>query len=285
MAALTADNFGALQSLLKASSKDVVRQLCQESFSSSALGSKELLDITCSSLSVTQEEAEQLLQALHRLTRLAAFRDLSSAEAVLALFPANFHQNLKNLLTKIILENISTWRAEAQADLSCDSPQCLSQSKGSVNAGTRALSGAVLLLLPHSLSATPGGPGLESGHQNRLRQHQPHGGPHLPAPDEDQGRSQSVQGQPFCLSCHHGAEQGNAGHYVRRAGPHPGPAFCRGQQMTPPAAGPTASPRLLPVMEGAAIRRHSCTGGRSHAPRCSPHSSSSSQAGGQKPPP
>ncbi|XP_015414499.1 PREDICTED: COMM domain-containing protein 9 isoform X2 [Myotis davidii] len=205
MAALTADNFGALQSLLKASSKDVVRHLCQESFSSSAVGSKELLDNTCSSLSVTQEEAEQLLQALHRLTRLAAFRDLSSAEAVLALFPASFHQNLKNLLTKIILENI--------------------------------------------LSATPGGPGLESGHQNRLRQHQPHGGPHLPAPDEDQGRSQAVQGQPVRLSCHHGAEQGNAGHYVRRAGPHPGPAFCRGQQMTPPAAVPTATPWLLPAME------------------------------------
>lgn len=60
---------------------------------------------------------QELLQALHRLTRLAAFRDLSSAEAVLALFPASFHQNLKNLLAKIILENISAWRAEAQADL------------------------------------------------------------------------------------------------------------------------------------------------------------------------
>uniref|UniRef100_A0A671E002 COMM domain containing 9 n=1 Tax=Rhinolophus ferrumequinum TaxID=59479 RepID=A0A671E002_RHIFE len=118
MAALTAENFAALQSLLKASSKDVVRQLCQESFSTSALGSRKLLDITCSSLSVTQEEAEQLLQALHRLTRLAAFRDLSSAEAVLALFPENFHQNLKNLLTKIILEHVSTWRTEAQANLS-----------------------------------------------------------------------------------------------------------------------------------------------------------------------
>ncbi|XP_047631932.1 COMM domain-containing protein 9 isoform X1 [Phacochoerus africanus] len=123
MAALTAENFAALQSLLKASSKDVVRQLCQESFSSSALGSKKLLDITCSSLSVTQEEAEQafpsllqLLQALHRLTRVAVFRDLSSAEAILALFPENFHQNLKNLLTKIILEHVSTWRAEAQAN-------------------------------------------------------------------------------------------------------------------------------------------------------------------------
>ncbi|KAF6102819.1 COMM domain containing 9 [Phyllostomus discolor] len=117
MAALTAENFAALQSLLKASSKDVVRQLCQESFSRSALGSKTLLDTTCSSLSVTQEEAEQLLQALHRLTRLAVFRDLGSAEAVLALFPENFHQNLKNLLTRIILEHISTWRTEAQASL------------------------------------------------------------------------------------------------------------------------------------------------------------------------
>uniref|UniRef100_A0A8D1L9Y6 COMM domain-containing protein n=1 Tax=Sus scrofa TaxID=9823 RepID=A0A8D1L9Y6_PIG len=94
---------------LKASSKDVVRQLCQESFSSSAVGSKKLLDITCSSLSVTQEEAEQLLQALHRLTRVAA---------ILALFPENFHQNLKNLLTKIILEHVvcipsSTWGPSA----------------------------------------------------------------------------------------------------------------------------------------------------------------------------
>uniref|UniRef100_A0A5F9CDH3 COMM domain containing 9 n=1 Tax=Oryctolagus cuniculus TaxID=9986 RepID=A0A5F9CDH3_RABIT len=116
MAALTAEHFAALQSLLKASSKDVVRQLCQESFSSSALGSKNLLDITCSSLSVTQEEAKELLQALHRLTRLATFRDLSSAESILALFPENFHQNLKNLLTKIILEHVSTWRTEAQAN-------------------------------------------------------------------------------------------------------------------------------------------------------------------------
>ncbi|XP_059787377.1 COMM domain-containing protein 9 isoform X1 [Balaenoptera ricei] len=116
MAALTAEVFAALQSLLKASSKDVVRQLCQESFSSSALGSKKLLDVTCSSLSVTQEEAEQLLQALHRLTRLVVFRDLSSAEAILALFPENFHQNLKNLLTKIILEHVPTWRAEAQTN-------------------------------------------------------------------------------------------------------------------------------------------------------------------------
>ncbi|KAM8968826.1 COMM domain-containing protein 9 [Sarcophilus harrisii] len=116
MAAEAQVDFAALQSLLKASSKDVVRQLCQESFSSSALGSKKLLDITCSSLSVTQEEADQLIRALHRLTRLAAYQDLSTGEEILALFPENFHQNLKNLLTKIIMEHVPAWRKEAQAN-------------------------------------------------------------------------------------------------------------------------------------------------------------------------
>ncbi|XP_045702914.1 COMM domain-containing protein 9-like isoform X1 [Phyllostomus hastatus] len=83
MPALTAENFAALQSLLKASSKD----------------------------------EEQLLQALQCLTRLAVFSDLPFAEAILALISENFHQDLKSLLTKIILEHIPTWRPEAQAKL------------------------------------------------------------------------------------------------------------------------------------------------------------------------
>uniref|UniRef100_A0A8D1D1E0 COMM domain-containing protein n=1 Tax=Sus scrofa TaxID=9823 RepID=A0A8D1D1E0_PIG len=115
--------------VFRASSKDVVRQLCQESFSSSAVGSKKLLDITCSSLSVTQEEAEQLLQALHRLTRVAVFRDLSSAEAILALFPENFHQNLKNLLTKIILEHVVDIKTSSDSISRLAVPTCLLQMK------------------------------------------------------------------------------------------------------------------------------------------------------------
>ncbi|XP_055988622.1 COMM domain-containing protein 9 [Sorex fumeus] len=114
MATLTAEHFAALQLLLKASSKDVVRQLCRESFSSAAPGAHPLLETTCSSLSVTRAEAEQLLQALHGLTSLVVFRNLTSAEAILALFPEDFHQSLKNLLTKIILEHVATWRTEAQ---------------------------------------------------------------------------------------------------------------------------------------------------------------------------
>ncbi|XP_005047028.1 PREDICTED: COMM domain-containing protein 9 [Ficedula albicollis] len=57
----------------------------------------------------------QLVSALHSLTRHVVYRGLTRAEDILCLFPENFHQNLKNLLTKIILENISAWRNEAQA--------------------------------------------------------------------------------------------------------------------------------------------------------------------------
>ncbi|XP_075783616.1 COMM domain-containing protein 9 isoform X4 [Pelodiscus sinensis] len=115
MAPVTEEQFAALQILLKASSKDVVRQLCQECFSSSTGSSSKLIDSTCSKLSVTSEEAAQLVCSLHNLTRHIVYRGLSSAEEILSLFPENFHQSLKNLLTKIILENVAVWRNEAQS--------------------------------------------------------------------------------------------------------------------------------------------------------------------------
>ncbi|NWX25446.1 COMD9 protein, partial [Notiomystis cincta] len=59
--------------------------------------------------------SRQLVSALHNLTRHVVYRGLTRAEDILCLFPENFHQNLKNLLTKIILEHISAWRSEAQA--------------------------------------------------------------------------------------------------------------------------------------------------------------------------
>ncbi|XP_028917377.1 COMM domain-containing protein 9 [Ornithorhynchus anatinus] len=116
MASATEAPLAPLHILLKASSKDVVRQLCQESFSSSAVGSQKLLDRTCSILPVTPEEADQLIRSLHSLTSQVAYQGLTSAEDILALFPENFHQSLKNLLTKIILEYVPTWRNEAQTN-------------------------------------------------------------------------------------------------------------------------------------------------------------------------
>uniref|UniRef100_A0A8D0BDL5 COMM domain containing 9 n=1 Tax=Salvator merianae TaxID=96440 RepID=A0A8D0BDL5_SALMN len=114
MAAVDEEQFAALQILLKASSKDIVRQLCQDSFTNSTSGLDKLIESTCSSLSVTPSEASQLIHSLHSLTRHTVYRGLTSPEEILSLFPDGFHQNLKNLLTKIILENVSAWRNEAQ---------------------------------------------------------------------------------------------------------------------------------------------------------------------------
>ncbi|KAM6459771.1 COMM domain-containing protein 9 isoform 1-T2 [Liasis olivaceus] len=115
MAALDREEFASLQFLLKAPSKNVVQQLCQECFSSSGNDSEKLTETTCSNLSVTPNEANQLIHSLHNLTRHIVYHGLTSQEEILSLFPEGFHQNLKNLVTKIILENVSTWRNEAQA--------------------------------------------------------------------------------------------------------------------------------------------------------------------------
>ncbi|XP_030056661.1 COMM domain-containing protein 9 [Microcaecilia unicolor] len=114
MAVPRAEEFAALQILLKASSKDDVKKLCSECFSSTAVGSDRLIESTSSSLSATPEEAVQLICSLHKLTRHVVFRGLTSAEDILSLFPENFHQSLKKLLTKIILENLTVWRSETE---------------------------------------------------------------------------------------------------------------------------------------------------------------------------
>ncbi|KAL4829433.1 hypothetical protein H8958_003179 [Nasalis larvatus] len=104
MAALTAEHFAALQSLLKVTVERKGHESYHPGFK--ALTPQELVSRVTVHYRMVPSIL-QLLQALHRLTRLVAFRDLSSAEAILALFPENFHQNLKNLLTKIILEHVS----------------------------------------------------------------------------------------------------------------------------------------------------------------------------------
>ncbi|XP_018412978.1 PREDICTED: COMM domain-containing protein 9 isoform X2 [Nanorana parkeri] len=97
-----------------APSKDVVQKLCRDSFPRSSIGSGQLTDSVSSSLSITTEEAAQVVQALHTLTQHVVYKGLTTAEQILSVFPGDFHQNLKNLLTKIILDNVSAWRNEAQ---------------------------------------------------------------------------------------------------------------------------------------------------------------------------
>lgn len=51
----------------------------------------------------------QLVQSLHVLSNHIIFYNLSTPEQILNLFPESFHSSLKNLITKILLENWWVW--------------------------------------------------------------------------------------------------------------------------------------------------------------------------------
>ncbi|KAG8438317.1 hypothetical protein GDO86_008845 [Hymenochirus boettgeri] len=112
MAVLQEREFTALQLLLKAPSKDVVAVLCQKSFPQSAVGCAQLIDCTSTGLSISHEEASQMVHALHTLTRHVVYKSLTTAEEILSVFPEDFHHHLKSLLTKLILDNLPLWRNE-----------------------------------------------------------------------------------------------------------------------------------------------------------------------------
>ncbi|XP_055028023.1 COMM domain-containing protein 9 [Misgurnus anguillicaudatus] len=113
MAFLGEEQFNALQLLLKAPSKDAVRQICTQSYTAAALKSQSLVENTAKLLSATNDEAIQVLTAFHNLSHHVVYHDLISPDQILPVFPESFHSNLKNLIAKIILENSVTWRNEA----------------------------------------------------------------------------------------------------------------------------------------------------------------------------
>ncbi|KAK2842898.1 hypothetical protein Q5P01_013098 [Channa striata] len=109
-AAVSSEDFSNLQLLLKAPSKDAVRDVCVQSHRGP---SRLLIETTAVTLNIPAAQAAQLVQSLHILTHHILFHNLSSPEQILTLFPESFHSSLKNLITKILLENSLSWRTEA----------------------------------------------------------------------------------------------------------------------------------------------------------------------------
>ncbi|XP_054476504.1 COMM domain-containing protein 9 [Anoplopoma fimbria] len=119
-AAVSSEHFENFQLLLKAPSKDAVRDVCVQSHRGP---SRRLTETTAETLSITAAQAAQLVQSLHVLSHHVLFYNLVSPDQILHLFPDSFHSSLKNLITKILLENSPTWRTEALSDQSDLSPQ------------------------------------------------------------------------------------------------------------------------------------------------------------------
>ncbi|KAM9375652.1 COMM domain-containing protein 9 [Pholidichthys leucotaenia] len=109
-AAVSSEDFTNLQLLLKAPSKDAVRDICVQSHGGL---SRHLTENAAATLGIPSAQAAQLVRSLHVLSHHVLFHNLGSPEQILALFPESFHSSLKNLITKILLENSATWRTEA----------------------------------------------------------------------------------------------------------------------------------------------------------------------------
>ncbi|XP_006821404.1 COMM domain-containing protein 9-like [Saccoglossus kowalevskii] len=95
-----------------ANSKEFVLKLCEDAFLYRDVIEypKTVTENIAATLRVQQNIAKQLLVTLSSLIRCAIFEGCSDFMSVQDLFPDNFHKNLKDLLSKIIADNISTWR-------------------------------------------------------------------------------------------------------------------------------------------------------------------------------
>ncbi|XP_034444163.1 COMM domain-containing protein 9 isoform X3 [Hippoglossus hippoglossus] len=112
-ASVSSEDLINLQLLLKAPSKDAVRDVCVQSHRDPG---RRLAETTATTLNIPSAQAAQLVRSLHTLSHHVLFYNLSSPEQILALFPESFHPSLKNLITKILLENSPTWRTEAAGE-------------------------------------------------------------------------------------------------------------------------------------------------------------------------
>ena len=59
---------------------------------------------------------QQLFRSVDQVARAFLYSGAADAEAVAALFPADFHANLRQLVTKILLAHADAWRESAIAN-------------------------------------------------------------------------------------------------------------------------------------------------------------------------
>ena len=109
-------NFAPLNLLLKAKSKDVVGKLVNDAF---IHRNGKVPPVVHSSVTETlgceNTEADRLFCSLQQLVKNCLYEGLADRQSVAATFPGDFHKNLKDLLAKIIAENMSEWKTQAMA--------------------------------------------------------------------------------------------------------------------------------------------------------------------------
>ncbi|CAL1541159.1 unnamed protein product [Lymnaea stagnalis] len=110
-------NYSDLEILTKLSSKQQMVELCQQAFlfrkKSPAHIPDTLVQSVTQMLGTSALDARQCIHTLSHLLKAAVFQGSTDPQAIFNLFPNGFHKNLRDLLTKTILDNMQAWKAEA----------------------------------------------------------------------------------------------------------------------------------------------------------------------------
>ncbi|XP_028395768.1 COMM domain-containing protein 9-like [Dendronephthya gigantea] len=110
-------NFPPLNVLLKAKSKDVVGKLINDAYK---YRNEEAPAVVYGSitenLGCEKTEAVQLFCSLQQLVKHCLYEGLIDRPSITTSFPGDFHKNLKDLLAKIIAENMPEWRSLSMAN-------------------------------------------------------------------------------------------------------------------------------------------------------------------------
>ncbi|KAK7098654.1 COMM domain-containing protein 9-like [Littorina saxatilis] len=110
-------DYSVLECLLKAPSKAEVVKLCREVFTAVNRSTVQLPDTLLShcqqTLQLTQPQARTFVQSLGSILKRAVFQGSTDPHEVVALFPDDFHKNLRDLISKIIIDNMAEWKSQA----------------------------------------------------------------------------------------------------------------------------------------------------------------------------
>ncbi|KXJ18130.1 COMM domain-containing protein 9 [Exaiptasia diaphana] len=106
-----------LNLLLKAKSKDIVRNLIEDGFLYRASNvPSSVVKAASGLLSVELSEAEELMNSIVTLVQVTLYHSTADPQEISKVFPDGFHKNLRDLLSRIIAEKIQSWRSSSIND-------------------------------------------------------------------------------------------------------------------------------------------------------------------------
>nr|CAB3232849.1 COMM domain-containing protein 9 [Phallusia mammillata] len=108
----TADihQYSGLLHLLKASSKKTVIEICR--MVAQADSKADILTRIRTDLNLNDTEAEDLYVDLTTFVEHVTYHDFHDVDSIKSSLPADFHPNLRDLLTKIVADNSAKWRSD-----------------------------------------------------------------------------------------------------------------------------------------------------------------------------